>query len=169
MMRFAILSAVMALPLFANQASATYTHGGGSGGGGGGGGGGGVKFTSLTITNKCDGAIAVTINGSELATLEPRQSATYSQPAPKGSQVTLTVGATLVGTSVATSKTVVIKADGKATASITAPTASSLAIGLSGPGLVAGNYREGGILLASTGGLLPLLVLAALFGRPSRV
>jgi hypothetical protein len=61
-----------------------------------------------------------------------------------------------------------MQAEKKTTATITAPTTSSLAISYSGPGLVAAHYRETGILFASSGGLLPLLGLAMWLGRPSR-
>jgi hypothetical protein len=126
------------------------------------------KPISLTITNKCDGAIAVSVQGSPLATLEPRQSVIYNQPAYKGSQVVVKVIATLVGAGVTTSNSATLRAEQKATATITAPTKSSLAINFSGPALVVANYREAGLLLASSGGLLPLFALTMLLGRPSR-
>lgn len=135
---------------------------------GGGGGGNHKNFATLNIVNQCDGAVAVTLNGQPAGTLEPGQS-TGAQilAVTKGNHATATVGATLVGTPVSATNSARIRSGKSAIATITAPTPSSLAIGFSGEGL-AKLGRETAVVLASGGGLMPLLWFGFLLARRPR-
>jgi hypothetical protein len=135
-----------------------------------GGGNNNTKYARLDITNSSDGPVSVSVNGSTPSTLEPLATSELLFTASKGNKVEVTVTATIPGTAISTTKTATIQVGKTATATITSPSSTSLAITLSGPGLLAANTkRESAVVLASTGGLLPLLWLGFLLGgRPRR-
>ena len=135
----------------------------------GGGGGGNVKYATLNVVNNVDGAVDVSVNGEYVFTLEPLQNAAYAVPIFKGNKANVALTATLTASpSVSATGSATIQSGGTATATITSPTSSTLAIAFSGSGLVGNFGREGGVMLASTGGLLPLLWMSFLLGRTPR-
>jgi hypothetical protein len=157
-MRYAILTAALLVAIFTSQALATH--------GGGGGSGGNLKYTTINVVNKCDAAVEVSANNAQFATLEPKETVTFNMLASKGSTIEVSVTATLAGTAITMTQTATVAGEKKTTATITAPTADSLAINFSGLGLVAANlHREAAIVIASTGGLLPALAIVLLLGR----
>jgi hypothetical protein len=141
------------------------------GGHGGGGGGNNSATTKLKVVNDSENAVVVSANGGTPFTLEPNGSQELSFATSKTftNTFTVTLTATIEGTSFSDTESASIKVGNRATATITAPTSSSLSIAFSGGGLakVAMN-RDSSVALASTGGLLPLLWLSCLFGRAPR-
>jgi len=139
-------------------------------GGHGGGGGNNNKLATLTIENHADAAVEVSVNGDSPFILQPLETRGRSFAPAKGNKADVTVSATVSGLpTISATESATIQA-GKATiATITSPTSSTLAITFSGSGLFAAKIsRESGVVLASSGGLLPLLWLSFLFGRAPR-
>ena len=144
--------------------------------GGHGGGNGNPKdknTVTLVVDNACDGAVSVTgstnVNSNiGFGTLEPGESRSYALSTGGSDQLTVTLMATLVSSpSISATSSATLKVRRKTTATITCPTLSSLAITFSGTGLVA-RFRESGVMLASSGGLMSLLWLSFLLGRAPR-
>jgi hypothetical protein len=165
-MRTAILSALL-LGLLTSPALAL------SGGGPGNGKPKDKNTVTLVVDNACDGAVSVTgsTNVNSIigfGTLEPGESRSYALSTGGLDQLTVTLTATLVSSpSISATNSATLKVRRKATATITCPTPSSLAITFSGTGLVA-RFRESGVMLASSGGLMSLLWLSFLLGRAPR-
>jgi hypothetical protein len=143
----------------------------GGGGHGGGGGGNNSATTKLKVVNDSENAVMVIANGGTPITLEPNGSQELSFTTSKTftNTITVTLTATIEGTLISDTESASIKVGNRATATITAPTSSSLSIAFSGGGLakVAVN-RDSSVALASSGGLLPLLWLSILLGRQPR-
>jgi hypothetical protein len=93
-----------------------------------GGGPGNRTYPRLNVINNCDGAVVVTLNGREWTTLEPAQSFTVQYIVSSEKGIDVTVGATLVGTSISDTETTTLIAGKTTTATITCPTSTSLAI-----------------------------------------
>jgi len=145
------------------------------GGGGKGGGGGGQPYTTTTlkVVNDSDNAVVCTATNSSSSpfTLEPHSSTELSFLTLKRANDTfsVTLTATIEGTTISDTETASIKTGNKATATITCPTSSSIAIAFSGGGLAKVVLsRDSSVSLASVGGLLPLLWLGFLLGRQPR-
>jgi hypothetical protein len=153
----------LALLLLALSASPAWAEGSK------GGGGNNRKLTTLRVVNQCDGAVVVSFpNPDSAVTLEYQQSQDYRFFIASGKKLDETLTATLVGTSISASKTITLQGGKDVTATVTCPTSSTLDITVTG-GLASLLNRESGVMLASTGALLPLLWLGFLLGRqPSR-
>ena len=137
----------------------------------GGHGGNNLATTKLKIVNDSDNAIEVTVNGGFPIVLEPKGSQEIPFSSAKGIEtITVALTATIAGTSFSDTQSATIKTGNRATAKITCPTSTSVAIAFSGGGLAkVALHRESRVMLASVGGLLPLLWLGALLGgRPRR-
>ena len=139
---------------------------------GGGGGGNNYVTTRLKVVNDSDNAVVVSANGGTPITLEPKGSQEFTFTSFKGYTDTITVSltATIDGTTISDTESATIKVGNRATATITCPTSTSIAIAFSGGGLAkTAMARESRVMLASAGGLLPLLWLSVLLGgRPRR-
>jgi hypothetical protein len=152
-------------------ASPAWAIGGGHGGGGGGN-NNSYTTTTLKIVNDSDNAVVCStgVSGAPF-TLEPQGSTELSFLTLKGAKntISITLTATIEGTTISDSETATIKSGNKATATITSPTNSSISIAFSGGGLAkVALSRDSSVMLASTGGLLPLLWLGCLLGRAPR-
>src|SRR5262245_30550152 len=159
-MRIATMT-VLFVVFIASPAWATIGHGHN----GGGGGKDNTKYARLNITNNCDGPVSVSVNDSTPSTIEPPATWELLFTPNKGNKVDVSVTATIPRTSISTTKTATLQAGKTATATITSPSSTSLEITFSGPGLLASAAkRESAVVLASTGGLLPLLWLGFLLG-----
>jgi hypothetical protein len=137
-------------------------------------GGGGNKinyqYARLDVVNQADGAVAVSVNGGPPVSLEPLAEQRYAFLLFSGNKLDVTVSASLVAApSISVTKTVTLQVNKLVTATITSPTSSSLAITVSAPDKIGSHFsRESGVMLASTGGLLPLLWLSFVLGRSPR-
>jgi len=145
---------------------------GGHGGGGGNGGGQQYTTTTLNVVNDSDNAVACHVGdpGSTPIALEPHGSTALSFLTVKGAKnvISVTLTATIDGTTISDTETASIKSGNKATATITCP-GSSISIAFSGGGLAkVALSRDSSVALASTGCLLPLLALSFLLGRHPR-
>jgi hypothetical protein len=154
----ALLVALLASPVWA------------TGGGHGGNGSNNYTKTTLKVVNDCDHAVVVSANGGSPITLEPNGSQDLSFLTYKGlDAITVALTATIEGTSNSDTESATIRAGNRATATITCPTSTSLAIAFSGGGLAKVVFsRDAGVSLASAGAFLPLWWLASLLGCPSR-
>ncbi len=127
-----------------------------------------TRPASVCVVNQVDGAILVRVNNGGIGetTLEPGASQTFNFLM-AGGWAEVTIDATLVGTGISASNSARTKPGQTLTATITSPTPATLAISLSN--LVAALFsRESGVVLASTGGLAPLVLLGMLLGRRPR-
>ena len=150
------------LSLAANPAFATI-----GGKGGGNGGGGNTKYASLRVTNTSDFGVAGTVNdGLASFQAEPKSSQLIMIPV-KSNKATVTVKAHLLD-----APSISSSADCKVQGGLTTPVTivsdgSNLTITSSAPGGFV-LTRELGVVLASSSGLMSLLWLSLLLGRPSR-
>jgi hypothetical protein len=121
----------------------------------------------LQIFNNCDGAVEVSVDGSAPFVMEPLGQATYGYDGGKRS-LKVTVSATLVGTSLRAAKSFTLQSGKTVVATIATNAAGTrLTISAAGAGKLALN-RESAVVLASSGGLLPLLLLGWLLGGAPR-
>jgi hypothetical protein len=146
---------LLATPTFA------ITHGGG---------GGKNKYTALNAVNNADAAVDVSVNGGYPVTLEPLQAYAFNFYIDTGNKIAVTVTASLTASpQVSATGSASLQSGKNATATITSPTPSTLAIAFDGAsGKSARLGRESGVMLASSGGLLPLLWLGFLLGGKPR-
>jgi hypothetical protein len=138
---------------------------------------------TVRVVNNVDGAVLVRVNndGASEVTLEPGASASFSVAGVNPSSAQVTVKAKLVGTMISTSSSTYVRPGQTVVATVTAPTLKSLAINFST--FVAGQQyqvgetktvngallgRESGVVLASGGGLVSLLLLGFFLGRAPR-
>jgi hypothetical protein len=155
--------ATLTLSLIGLMASPAWAIGGH---GHNGGGNNNYKFGYLDVDNQADGAVAVSINGGTPDVLEPLTTGHYSLAIFKGNQIDVTVTASLVASpSIGVTKTITLQGGKTTTATVTSPTSSSLSLAVAGNGKTALIGRESGVMLASSGGLLPLVWLSFLLGR----
>jgi len=155
--------AVLILGLMASPTFAIH------GGGGGGNGGNNFKTATLNVVNNVDAAVDVCVNGRSPVTLEPLQTTAFGFVINKSNKADVTLTASLTASpSISVTGNASIQGGKSATATITSPSSSTLAITFSGSGLVGNFGRDGGVMLASTGGLVPLLWLSFLLGRRPR-
>jgi len=130
------------------------------------GGGPNYKYGFLSVINQCDGAVVVTVDDGDPVTLEPGQ-ATNASFRFKSSQISVPISAYLTATpSVSANDTCKVYGGSNTVATITSD-GSTLTITCPKPSTAA-ITRESGVMLASAGGLIPLLWLAAFLGRPTR-
>jgi hypothetical protein len=138
-----------------------------------GGGGGNQKpnVGTLHVTNQCDDAVAVTVNGGTATTLEPGASTDLTFFVVKGSSVTPIVTASLVSDPTVTTSAQCSVTQGKTTkVSITSSTSggqTALSIGSKSPGN-AMLSREARVAFCSMGVLSILLWLGTRLGRAPR-
>jgi hypothetical protein len=136
---------------------------------GGGGKGGNTKYAYLNIVNSADAAVDVSVNGGSPFSLEPLETSSWAFRISNGNKIDVTLTAVLTASpSVTATRTATIQGGKTATATIASPTSSTLAITFSGQGLAANFGRESGVMLASSGGLLPLVWFSFLLGRKPR-
>src|SRR5262245_36987085 len=137
------------------------------------GGGGGQKpnVGTLHVTNQCDDAVAVTVNGGTATTLEPGASMDQTFFVLKGDSVTPNVTASLVSDSTVTTSAQCSVTQGKTTkVSITSSSSGGqivLSITSKSPGN-ASLSREAQVMFCSMGILSILLWLGTRLGRAPR-
>jgi len=137
---------------------------------GGHGGGNNHVNTTLKIVNDSDQAVVVSANGGSPSTLEPHGSQDITFNTFRSTDtIAVSLTATIEGTSFSDTESATIRSGNRATATITCATSTSLSIAFSGGGLAkVALSRDSGVMLASSGGLLPLLWISVLLGRQPR-
>jgi uncharacterized protein YfaS (alpha-2-macroglobulin family) len=143
-----------------------------AGHGGGGGGPPKILVGTLRITNQCDDAVAVRVNGGTPVTLEPAASTEQTFSLFKGSSTTASVQASLVSDPTVSAEAQCTVSAGKTTrVQITSSIGSNGQVVLSITSRTPGNAslsREARLLMCSSGGLGILLLLGTLLGRGPR-
>jgi hypothetical protein len=137
----------------------------------GGGGGSKPSIGTLHITNRCDDAVAVSVNGDTPVTLEPGASTDQAFWLPKGSSVTPSVTASLSSDPTVTTTAPCTVTSGKTTTVQVASSTSGGQIVLSISSKSPGNAslsREARVMFCSAGVLSVLLWLGTRLGRAPR-
>ena len=162
-------STVFVVLVFGIAASPAWALPGGHGNGGG----NKPSFATLRVVNDCEHAVDFSLDGAPQPTLAPLEVRSLGFSV-SGSKSDMTVTASLVDYPAASdSESAALQTGKTTTATITCTTDGSptLSIAVSRPGqkvaLRAG--RESSVMLASTGGLLPLLLIGYMLGRAPRL